>query len=289
MLVARVVAGLTGLFLFAPNPCRAQAPAKLEFEVASVKPAPPPASGSFVPPIRGGPGTNDPERITYGHASLKYLLINAYNVKEYQISGPGWIDTKLYEISAKLPPGATKEQLRVMLQSLLAERFKLKLHRETREFSGYELVVGKNGSKLKESLEAPPVDDPKAYDLTPDKDGFPRVPPGVGMMGLATRACMCARQTGRMASLSQLTDALGAWLDNRPVVDKTGLTAKYDFKLEFFHDGPAGTAPAGADPQGIGAPDLLTAIQQQLGLKLELKKVPLDVLVIDSVEQPSEN
>src|ERR1039457_5492305 len=103
--------------------------------------------------MSGGPGTPDPGQLTYTNVSLKNILTNAYNVKGYQLSGPKWLDSERFDITAKIPMGATKEQFQLMLQNLLAERFKLTLHHETKELPMYALVVGKGGSKLKESVE----------------------------------------------------------------------------------------------------------------------------------------
>ena len=113
-----------------------QAPERLTFEVASVKrSAPVPASGGvFFGPPRGGPGTSDPEQITWTYATLKGLLMRAYDVKAYQVSGPAWLDTERYDVAAKVPVGVTKEQVERMWQNLLEERFGMTLHRELKEF-----------------------------------------------------------------------------------------------------------------------------------------------------------
>src|ERR1700683_2249792 len=144
------------------------------FEVATIKPAAPPAAsmgaGGMKIAIRmgaqGGPGTSDPGQITYSNLPLKSLLVNAYGVKGYQISGQAWIDPERFDIVAKVPKGASKDDVKLMLQNLLAERFKLTLHREKKDLPMYALVVGKNGPKMKES----PPDDPDAKDAAGPKD-----------------------------------------------------------------------------------------------------------------------
>jgi uncharacterized protein (TIGR03435 family) len=141
------------------------------FDAASVKPASPNLPGGrivvgMLAPT-GGPGTKDPGRIHYPRISLKYLLINAYGVNDYQISGPDWLDTEFFGIEATMSPDTTKEQFRAMLQNLLADRFKLKIHREAREGLAYSLVVAKDGPKMKESVEIPAAQD----------DGGPKAPP----------------------------------------------------------------------------------------------------------------
>src|SRR5580658_7705186 len=113
----------------------------LSFEVASVKPSPPSPDGAIRVMVRGGPGTSDPGQITYRGRSLKDLISSAYGVKSFQVSGPGWLDTERYDIAAKIPEGTTKEQFNVMMQNLLAERFKLALRREKKEFPLYELTI----------------------------------------------------------------------------------------------------------------------------------------------------
>src|ERR1017187_2559320 len=143
------------------------------FEVASVKPAEPQPPGQMRVMMRGGPGTPDPGQLTYTNVSLKNILQNAFAVKGYQINGPKWLDNERYDITAKIPKGATKEQFQVMLQSLLAERFKLALHHETKDLPTYSLVVGKSGSKLKESVE----DGPAAAAGGPDGAAGARGPP----------------------------------------------------------------------------------------------------------------
>ena len=129
----------------------------LTFEVASVKPSAPgwEKGGVYFGPPRGGPGTPDPVQITWTYARFRDLLMTAYDLKTYQLNGPGWIDTERYDAVVKVPVGATKEQVKVMWQNLLAERFGLKVHHEPKEFQVEELVVGKGGSKLKETTWDP--------------------------------------------------------------------------------------------------------------------------------------
>jgi uncharacterized protein (TIGR03435 family) len=303
------------------------------FEVATIKPAAPPASsmgagGGMKFAIRmgaqGGPGTSDPGQITYSNLPVRNLLVNAYGVKTYQISGPAWIDTERFDIVAKVPKGASKDDVKLMLQNLLAERFKLTLHREKKELPMYALVVGKNGSKMKES---PPDDpDPKEASGPQDaaaaaaneqkakqalenglrnmKDGMPPPP---GLAGRGTSMMMMpgrARMSSQKETMAQFSEWLANQLD-RPVVDQTGLTANYGVTLEYAPESAGGRGPMGmalpplpsggeggmppeADSQA--APSLFTALQEQLGLKLEQKKGPVDLLVVDHLEKtPTEN
>lgn len=285
-----------------------------EFEVASVKPsAPQEMNRSFVR-MGGGPGTNDPGQITYTNVPLRSLLANAYGVKGYQITGPGFLDTERFDVLAKVPKGTSKDDAKLMLQNLLAERFQLKLHREQKEQSIYALVVGKNGPKLKESAPEPaptgdapaPPSPPPGGRMVMGKDGMPQLPRGGrGMMMMIGNGRFRMRGNGQ--AISAVTDMLSNQL-GRPVVDQTGLTGKYDIELEFMPEegsmmrGPMGgmpMPPPGAGPgpaPGDGAqdsspaPNLFTAVQEQLGLKLEPKKGPVEQLVIDHIEKtPVEN
>src|ERR1700722_10609921 len=131
----------------------------LTFDVASVKPATPPTPDGrgmiMMAGPSGGPGTKDPGRIHYPFMSLKNILMSAYDVKNFQIVGPAWLDTERFDITATMPPDTTKEQFRAMLQNLLADRFKMTVHRETKELPMYSLVVAKVGPKMLESAAVP--------------------------------------------------------------------------------------------------------------------------------------
>lgn len=294
------------------------------FEVASVKPAAPMTGGFIRVMMRGGPGTPDPGQITYSNVTIKNVMMNAYNVKGYQISGPEWFESERYDITAKVPPGTTKEQFQLMLQSLLAERFKLTVHRQSKELPIYALVVAKGGPKMKESVVDPnaataggpnagaaeggrgsPLAN-AAVRATVGKDGFPQLPPGgrgaLMIMGMNGRMRMAANGQ----SMGQLAEMLSNQL-SRPVLDETGLQANYDYTLEFAPDEAsmgmmkgmpmpmpppgegAGPGPAAA-PDGSSGPTIFSALQEQLGLRLEARKGPVDMLVIDTLEKvPTEN
>lgn len=293
---------------------------KLEFEVASIKPSPPPSGGMFrMGGLSGGPGTADPSQVKFNGATLAILLMQAYNVKRFQITGPDWMNAAQFDIVAKVPPGATKDDVRVMLQNLLAERFQMKVHLEKKEMQAYALVVGKGGVKMKPSPDAPPADPaavPAGLPGPPkmDRNGFPVLPPGGNGATLMMFTGSQMRMTATRRSMANICDFLSGQL-SKPVVDQTGLTGIYDFNMEFAQDGPlmgpggapmppppppppgasagmAGGAPAGASPAGAGdpAPTLIGAVQDQLGLKLEPKKLPVDIVVVDHAEKtPTEN
>ena len=302
---------------------RAQGPT---FEVASIKPAAPMTAGRIMVGMGGGPGTRDPGQVTINNMSVRDLMTSAYNVKGFQITGPDWLDSQRFDITAKVPSGATKDDLNVMMQNLLKERFGLQLHHETKEMSMYALVIAKGGPKLKESEETPaPADGAASGPGNPDgpppgapplpkigKDGMPELPAGMrgrGLMMMMMNGKM--RMVGNKTPMSRLVDILARQYD-RPVTDQTGLTKNYDFTLDFAPEqnmmkgmpmpppgGGMGGPPPGAGGEGMHGADapaggevatLAVALQEQLGLKLESKKGPVDLLVIDHIEKtPTEN
>jgi len=311
------------------------AEAKLEFEVASIKPSAQPGRGVIRLDPKGGPGSGDPGRVTYTFTTILNLMVDAYSVKRYQVSGgPKWLDSEQFDIVAKVPEGATKEQVKVMLQNFLQERFKLTLHRETKELPMYALVVGAKGPNLKDSTV---TDTPPALDSQHKEGGRgeagaqaaappPPLPPGTRKDGMkigpdgcpemppmaAGNFMMMTPNGACMISNGQTMDGLATQLSNRfdrPVIDQTGLKGTYDLRLRYdpasmpggrggsvmIKDGP-GSGPAGGDtanriaPDGDPPPSIFNALQTQLGLKLEAKKGPVALLVIDHVEKtPTEN
>jgi uncharacterized protein (TIGR03435 family) len=293
---------LLQLLLFATSAAlTAQNQTAPKFEVASVKPAGPKHDGPSV--YRGGPGTADPERITFERIGLLSMILYAYSppgnynglrsLDFDQVSGPPWLNTELFFVDAKVPAGTTKEQLMLMWQGLLAERFHLKLHFTTKEFTVYELTVAKNGPKLKKAGEAPQKLEP----------GF-RLPPPGAKFASSFGPPRNARLTFRDASVTDLIGQLRWPLSEQgaqayantftlgKVVDKTGLDGSYDFTFEYAGLPNAGGShpPPLPDDQTDTAPFLAEALKAQLGLQLEEKKAKLDMLVIDHVDRiPTEN
>jgi uncharacterized protein (TIGR03435 family) len=290
----------------APASPALQAQPSPTFEVASIKPAAPQEMGRMMVGMRGGPGTPDPTQATFTNVSLTMLVQIANDVRDFQVTAAAWMDTTRFDIVAKVPAGATREDFRAMLRNLLAERFKLASHKETKEASIYALIVGKNGSKLKESSkEAPPSDGGDTSGggriaMGPpqrDKDGFPMLRGGRGnmmLMGPNGRLQM----VGGHATMAQLAGNLSGQL-GRPVIDMTGLTGEYDYRVEFTREGLVGPRGMPAPPPGMmppaaeggeSGPSIFTALQEQLGLKLESRKGPVDLIVVDSAEKtPTEN
>jgi uncharacterized protein (TIGR03435 family) len=291
---ANVLCGLTGLFLFASSAAQGQAAPKLEFEVASIKPAAPQANGASG--VRGGPGTPDPGRVTYTNVNLRMLLDNAYDVLDDQISGPGWLATERYDILATIPLGTSKEQFRVMLQNLLAARFQLSFHREKKEFPVYELAAAKNGPKLKLGAAVPDTRPNAGRGGTADSNGFPLPPTHQTAQRSVNGVAKMAANQITMTAFAQFLKFPMGFMGGNPlpggnlslpsarVLDKTGLDGEFSFTLEYEWPGPGGSSDPG------GAPTLFTSLQQQLGLRLDQTKQVFDVLVIDRVEKtPTEN
>jgi uncharacterized protein (TIGR03435 family) len=232
------------------------------FEVASVKPN---KSGAR----RSGVKT-DPAKLTGTNATLKQLILYAYDLPGYRVSGQGWIETERYDVRAKAESPASKEQIRLMLQTLLADRFKLKFHHETKVLPVYWLVVAKGGFK------APGVKEGESL----LKDGPPALKPGANVIFLMQQSDL----PGFAEGLSRMA--------GRPVLDKTGINGQFVFYLEWTSEaslpGSAST-PDGPSPPADSGPSIFAALQQKFGLRLEASRAPIEILVIDHVEKPTEN
>jgi bla regulator protein BlaR1 len=285
---------------------RAQSASRPQFEVASIKRC---AADAVAPGGRGGaPPSFSPGRMTLNCPTVRDLIDAAYvmyadgrnpnRLKLQRIpieGGPGWIDSERYTINAKAEGNANAYEMQgALLQTLLENRFKLKIHRETREIPVYDLVVAKGGPKLKPFQEGsctptPPIDLTNLAATLPSR--WPPLPPGqryciVG--GGAAGPNFAANMQG--VSLDEFANFLSS--GPRPVVNKTGIKGVFEIRLEFGLDDDARqrlTQITGNDPGEPTAPPVFTAIQEQLGLKLESAKGPGEFLVIDHVERPDEN
>lgn len=279
MVLRRIVILLAATVgLARPQTGGAAAPA---FEVASIKPSGP----HSIRGSDGGPGSSDPGLYRYGLATLLDLIATAYNVEYFQVSSAVPLDRQNFDLSARVPEGTTKPQFRVMLQNFLAERFHLEVRIQSREFPAYELVIAKTGPKLREAVPGAPAARSPAGDgwpyLAPDRPGL-----AVTFTSVSGGSAL-VRLRAQQEPLVELASSLRPEED-LPVVDKTGLTGKYDFTLEYTMGLPAATPDGIAEPSL--APDLSNALQKQLGLQLVRKKVPFDMLIIDAVDPlPSEN
>jgi uncharacterized protein (TIGR03435 family) len=300
------------------------------FEVASIKPAAPLDRMKMAAGIQAGQMPKlgphvDRGRAEYIYMAIKDLIALAYKVKPYQITGPDWIASQRFDIVAKLPDGASKDDAPKMLQALLEERFKLAVHRDTQEHPVMALVVGKKGSKMKESPEAPEAIDENAplkpgemqtdsgegpVRVTVGKNGSATV--NMGAKGALSYRMDPATQTlhmeGSKVTMAGFADMLSRFSQmtgggGRQVVDMTGLKGNYEVALDFSLadlmnmaraagvDIPAGAggAAAGASPAAAasdpGGSSSLFAAVQALGLKLEPRKAMVEQLVIDHVEK----
>ena len=212
-----------------------------EFEVVSVKRAPPPLNGV------SSRESVDGALLTYTNFTLQRLISNAYGVTERQIIGPAWIADDLFDIHARLPSGASRPGVPEMLREMLADRFKLAIEREKKEMTVYALVIAKGGHKMK------PV--------TNSDSGY-----GGGIR----------RIDGRGVTMATFAQLLSSRVTDRPVVDATGLGGKFAFSLEWA-----------AEPDG---PSVYSAVQEQLGLKLEPRRMPIEVITVTRAERiPTEN
>ncbi|MGD1068537.1 MAG: TIGR03435 family protein [Bryobacteraceae bacterium] len=240
--------------------------AQPEFEVASVKPANPDVGlmDRHLPTLNVEPGRN----LSFANLGLRDLIMLAYGVGARQIAGPDFLSPASgvrFDIVAKTPADAKKEQIPLMLRTLLAQRFKLALRREQKEMSVYALAVGSGGSKLKESASG----DTGESGCTRSSAQTPGV----------SAAAVCHKMTA--GSLAQQVALLAPGYFDRPVVDMTGLKGTYDLTLEWI---TRPQAEAGED-----GPTMYVALEK-LGLKLEARKQPMEILVVDHCEKvPAEN
>jgi len=250
------------------------------FEVASIRPS---NSADHRPLFDVQPGG----RFIAKNVSVKRLIEWAYGIKNFQISGgPGWIGSDLFDISAKPESSANADKVDLMLQSLLAERFQLAIRHETKEMPVYGLGVAKNGPKFNDAKES----DPNMVDLSKRPD----------LAGRGGRARFTMIRRGRLTAQGGDMRLLASELSNflgRTVVDKTGLTGTYDLKLEWQPDEnqvvmfqalgvPEGFGAPAPDPLG---PSLFTALEEQLGLRLDSQRGSVETFIIERIERPSEN
>jgi uncharacterized protein (TIGR03435 family) len=222
------------------------------FDVASVKPAI--VSG----PLRVNARVN-PDGINFVNVTLRQCVQRAFGIKSYQFVGPDWMNTERFTIVAKAAGPQPEARTLQMAQTLLAERFKLAYHRETKEIAIYALVVGKNGIKMKAAAD----------------DAVSQIDGGPGNV-----------VTFEAVPLEMLAATIANDVD-RPVLDQTGLKGKYTFDLKWAERKRKGPAPTEA-PDAFDSPSIFTAVQERLGLKLEPRRAPVEMFVIDRIERPVE-
>ncbi len=265
-----------------------------QFEVASIRPSGPPGAD------RMNAGVHvDGARISCTYLSLKDYISTAYRMKIYQISGPDWIGGERFDIAATLPAGATQDQIPDMLKALLADRFKMTFHRDKKDFPVYALVVAKGGPKMKESpLEAEEESAKPVTNVTASGGrGGVNVNYGRGSSFMFADN----KFVGTKLAMANFVETL-ARFEDRPVVDMTDLKGNYDFELVFTAEDYTAMLIRSAIAAGVVMPpealralagssgDSLLNALEKLGLKLETRKAPLEVLVVDHIERvPTEN
>ena len=243
--------------LWAASSLYGQTTARQEFEVASIKPADPNA--------RGSSSHTDRRFMTIKNWTLKRLVQRAFGVEDYQVTGgPNWLDTYRFDINAKVDEAEPElkgkegqDRIKAMLESLLGERFEFQFHRETKQLPIYNLETAKSGFKL-----------------TAAKD---------------TGSSSTNSNNGRLTCKGVSMPAFAVFLSGnmeRPVLDATGVLGVFDFKLEWSTQDVAAKAP---DANELAGPSIFTALQEQLGLKLESTKGPVEIIVVDHAEKPTEN
>jgi uncharacterized protein (TIGR03435 family) len=260
------------------------------FEVATVKRNTSSPGNSLMRRLPGG-------RLTATNMPVRPMITFAYELAQYQlVGGPSWISTDAFDIVAKMEgdpapvaPGAgPPDPMRLALRDLLADRFKLKVHRETRQMDIYALVMAKPGGAPGPSLK-PSTADCAAQAAAARRGAPPPGPPGPPAPGAPFCGIFGGPGRLRFGGLpaSQLAQAFSGQA-GRMVLDRTGLTGSWDFELNFAVEGRGGPGGAGPDVPAAdsNAPSFFTAIQEQLGLKLESTKGPVEVLVIDAIEKP---
>jgi uncharacterized protein (TIGR03435 family) len=248
----------------------AQTPAPpLQFEVASIKPTAISGDRALVQALPG--------RLLLQNFTLRRLILFAYGMQDYQLSGDqAWISTDHYDLEAKAEPNTSVQQMEgLMLRALLEERLHLTVHYESRQLPTYELTIGKAGPKLQHTADGSCV--PYPVDSKPPQALAPGSPHPV-YCGYPKSAVDGVNRTldGAGVSMTRLATNLAQLMADRPVIDRTGLTATFDIHLKWSVDETDG-------------PSIFTALQEQLGLKLESAKGPVEALVIDHVEKPSAN
>ncbi|MGB7761307.1 MAG: TIGR03435 family protein [Bryobacteraceae bacterium] len=285
-------AALAGFGQTAPPP---------QFEVASIRPAPPFTPGQVSLGLR-----IDGSQVSLRQFALKDSIAIAFNLKQYQVVGPDWLATERFDIVAKLPEGAPRDQVRAMLQALFLDRFQMKTHHETRDFSVYALVVAKSGLKMKEVPPDPTTDPPDGEQKS--NRGAVNVSVSGGRGGVVANYGNGSYVTlgdnrieAKKMQMNYVADML-ARFEDKPLVDMTELQGKYDFTLIFAEEDYRAMMIRAAISSGMALPpeaiqamqsasgDSLFSALQAVGLKLESRKAPLDVLVIDHAEKtPTEN
>jgi uncharacterized protein (TIGR03435 family) len=285
---------IAGLLALAASVVSAQTPGpRVEFEVATVRKSPPPGSDNAVTA-----GVKiDGAQARVGMLTLREYLAMAYRLRPYQIVGPDWIATERFDVSAKFPAGVKGDKFTAMMQSLLEDRFGLKVHREPKEMAIYALTVGKPPLKLKESAVDPNAPQAAAFEASGSGSA---AGVAVNLGGGSSYTFMGGKFEGTKITGRTIAEVVERYTD-RPVIDATQLNGTYDFSFEVTPEEYQTLLIRAAVNSGVVLPpqalrlldsggDPLGNAMEQLGLKLEPRKTPMDVLVVDQVlRTPIEN
>jgi uncharacterized protein (TIGR03435 family) len=280
----------TAIFLLCTSAILAQVQetGRPEFEVASVKASPADSRGVRFSAMPGG-------RLSVRNNPLRNLLLNAFDVRNFQLAGlPSWVDSEHYDIDAKASGDPPREQMMEMLQALLADRFQLKVHRETKELPIFLLTAAKGGIKLQPWKEGSCIVVQPGQPLPTPAAGQPALKP-CGSNIVSPKGPNLEWNAVKI-DIVRLTMVLSSILGHR-VIDNTGYTGAFDLHLEWSrNDTPVAISKPAADgnvspppADDNTAPSIFAVLQQQLGLKLEASKGPVEILVIDHLEKPSAN
>jgi uncharacterized protein (TIGR03435 family) len=253
------------------------------FEVASVK-----VNRSSSPLVRLATPTG---RLSAVNVTLRMLIRNAYQLQDFRmIGGPSWMDADRFDVEATAGASVTFDQVRAMERTLLDDRFHLKAHSETRELPIYVLSLARRDGKLGDQIKPSGAE---CLPMKPPAGAPPPPPPPAGPTPTGAPLCpsmlMNGNVSGRKLTIARLATTLALFV-NREILDRTNLTGEFDLDLRYLPD-QVPFVPPGAPPLPIdtNAPSLFTALQDQLGLKLESSRGPVDVLVIDSADKPTED
>src|SRR5579862_4042798 len=254
------------------------------FEVASIRASPPyPVQGGVSTAIRGGPGTEDPSHIRWSFASLRNIVDAAYAIRPNQVTGPSFLDTLIFDITATVPEGTARTQVREMWRNLLVERFGMVARVERKEFDGEQLEINRGGHKL-QGTKLPDAEQPERPTI---ENGILKGP-GFAVAYRNNAGTTTATVMAKAQSLSGLVNLLVSELDE-PVIDKTGLSGKYDFEFDFTPRSLRVRTAAAVPPMDTNV-DIVSAIDQYLGLRISKTKIVMDHVVIEKIDRkPTEN
>lgn len=265
--MSRIGRTIVALFVTAAGFAQTSPSASPTFEVASIKPSGPQSIRGW----EGGPKSSDPLVYRYGRAELRDLIAVAFDVQFFQISSSIPLDRETFDLIARIPPGTAGPEFQMMMRNLLIDRFRFRFHIATREFPAWILTVAKTGPKLGTAANTAPA-------------GLPADQPGM----ITDHSISGSYELIRIRAHKEPITVLSRMIrpqSGEPVIDRTGLTGTFDFTLAYSKELP--NAGNGFAPEPAEAPGLVTALQQQLGLRLTRGKAPFDVVVVEWIDRNS--